>query len=63
MREVRVGVIGAGGAAQVVHLPILKRLPDLEVAAVVDAREDKARTIAERGYRVALFGNGARGDD
>lgn len=55
MREVRVGVIGAGGAAQVVHLPILKRLPDLEVAAVVDAREDKARTIAER-FEVPRFG-------
>ncbi len=47
-RDVRVAVIGAGGAAQVVHLPILKRLPDLEVAAVVDLHEEKARTIADR---------------
>ena len=47
-RDVSVAVIGAGGAAQVVHLPILKRLPDLEVAAVVDRDREKARTIGER---------------
>lgn len=48
MREVRVAVLGSGGAAQVVHLPILKRLPDLEVVALLDVQEEKARTIAER---------------
>lgn len=47
-RDVDVAVIGAGGAAQVVHLPILKRLPDLQVAALVDPQEEKARTIGER---------------
>lgn len=51
-RQVRIAVIGAGGAAQVVHLPILKRLPQLEVAAVVDPAPEKARTIAER-FQVA----------
>lgn len=47
-RDVSVAVVGAGGAAQVVHLPILKRLPELEVAALVDPDRDKARTIGER---------------
>ncbi len=47
-RDVRLAVIGAGGAAQVVHLPILKRLPDLDVVALVDPQQRKARTIAER---------------
>ena len=47
-RDVRVAVVGAGGAAQVVHLPILKRLPELDVAAVVDPHEEKAWTIGER---------------
>lgn len=47
-RDVRVGVIGAGGIAQVVHLPILKRLPDVEVVALVDTHLEKARTIADR---------------
>lgn len=47
-RDVRVGVIGAGGIAQVVHLPILKRLPDVDVVALVDTHFEKAGTIAER---------------
>lgn len=48
MRDLAIGVIGAGGAAQVVHLPILKRLPDVKLAALVDADRAKAKTIAER---------------
>jgi len=48
MRDVRVAVVGAGGAAQVVHLPILSRLPDLEIAAIVDPSPEKARTIGDR---------------
>lgn len=47
-RKVGVAVAGAGGAAQVVHLPILKRLPDVEVVGIVDLQVEKARTIAER---------------
>lgn len=47
-RDVKVALIGAGSAAQVVHLPILKRLPDLDVAAIIDPQQRKARTIAER---------------
>lgn len=47
-RDVRVGIVGAGGIAQVVHLPILMRLPDVQVAALVDTQLEKARTIAER---------------
>lgn len=47
-RPVRVGVVGAGGAAQVVHLPILAKLRDVEIAGVVDVREEMARTIADR---------------
>lgn len=47
-RDVSVAVIGAGGAAQVLHLPILKRLGDLDVVALVDPQLEKARTIGER---------------
>lgn len=47
-RTVRVAVLGAGGAAQVVHLPILKRLQEVTVAGLVDTNLAKARTIAER---------------
>jgi predicted dehydrogenase len=46
--SVRVAVLGAGSAAQVVHLPILKRLRDVEVVGLADSHEEKAQTIAER---------------
>jgi predicted dehydrogenase len=46
--SVRVAVLGAGSAAQVVHLPILKRLRGVEVVGLVDTQERTARTIAER---------------
>lgn len=46
--SVRVAVLGAGGAAQIVHLPILKRLRAVEVVGLADLQRRKARTIAER---------------
>ncbi|MFQ5678688.1 MAG: Gfo/Idh/MocA family protein [Gemmatimonadota bacterium] len=55
MRDLHVGVVGAGGAAQVVHLPILKRLPDVELVALIDADRQKARTIGER-FEVPFVG-------
>lgn len=53
--SVRVAVLGAGSAAQVVHLPILKRLRDLEVVGLADTQKAKARTIAER-FEIAEVG-------
>lgn len=47
-RTVKVAVLGAGGAAQVVHLPILKRLREVSVVGLVDTNLVKARTIAQR---------------
>ena len=47
-RTVNVAVVGAGGAAQVVHLPILKRLREVNIAGLVDSDVSKARTIADR---------------
>jgi predicted dehydrogenase len=47
-RDIRVALVGAGSAAQSVHLPILMRLPDLEVTAIIDPQMRKARAIAER---------------
>ncbi len=47
-KTVRVAILGAGGAAQIVHLPILKRLRDVQVVGLADLQKRKARTIAER---------------
>ena len=48
MKDVRVAVLGAGGAAQVVHMPILARLAGVEVVGIVDPDVRKAETIGER---------------
>ncbi len=43
-----VGIVGCGGVAQVIHLPILHRHPDVQVQAVCDADTSKAAFVAEK---------------
>ncbi|PYP45169.1 MAG: hypothetical protein DMD42_06130 [Gemmatimonadetes bacterium] len=45
---VRVAVIGAGAIAQVAHLPVLRRLPGVEVCAICDSDIGKAQALAGR---------------
>jgi predicted dehydrogenase len=45
---VRLGLIGAGAIVQVAHLPVLKKLRNVEVAAICDVDLPKARALAER---------------
>jgi predicted dehydrogenase len=45
---IRVGVIGAGGISQVAHLPVLRRLAGVEVAAICDNDIGKAQALAAR---------------
>ena len=47
-RRVRLGVVGAGATSQLMHLPILSERPDVQVAAVSDPDDLKARAVAER---------------
>jgi predicted dehydrogenase len=46
--KVRVGVLGLGAIAQVVHLPVLAEIADVELVAVCDADKPKAKAIAAR---------------
>lgn len=46
--RVRVGIVGAGAITQVAHLPVLKRLKQVEVAALCDPDVPKARALGER---------------
>lgn len=46
--RVRVGLAGAGAIAQVVHLPILAERDDVDVVAIADTDELKAKTIGGR---------------
>lgn len=48
MEKVKVGIVGLGGIAQVIHLPILSRLPDVEIFAVCDLDKSKAQYVAEK---------------
>jgi len=45
---IRLGVIGAGAIVQVAHLPVLKRLKGVELAAICDTDLPKARALAGR---------------
>ncbi len=45
---VRIGVIGAGAILQVAHLPVLKKLKGVHVAALCDTDLPKARALASR---------------
>lgn len=45
---IRVGLLGTGAIAQIVHLPILTEREDVTVLAVSDPEEHKARSVAER---------------
>lgn len=44
----KVGVVGAGGAGRLLHLPALKEVPDVEVVALCDARKDRVKQVAEQ---------------
>jgi predicted dehydrogenase len=48
MEKVRVAVVGLGWVSQVVHLPILSKLPDVELVAVCDRDRSKAKLVAEK---------------
>jgi predicted dehydrogenase len=45
---VRIGLVGAGAVVQVAHLPVLKRLKNVQLAAICDVDLPKARALAER---------------
>jgi predicted dehydrogenase len=48
MDKIKVALVGCGNIGQVVHLPILQRMPDVEVVAIVDTDKRMAQAVAER---------------
>ncbi len=44
----KIGIIGLGWIAQVYHLPILTKIPEIEIVCVCDRDKSKARLIAEK---------------
>lgn len=54
---VRCAVLGTGAIAQVAHLPILARMPEVELAGLFDTDSGKARTLADRLGAPRVFGS------
>ena len=48
MDRIKIGVVGLGWISQVVHLPILLKLPDAEVVAVCDRDKARGRLVADK---------------
>jgi len=46
MAKVKVGIIGAGGIAQVAHIPNFQKITGVEVAAISDPNEEKLKFVA-----------------
>ena len=48
MGKLRVAVIGGGSIAQIAHLPVLKKLDDVEVVAICDRDKSKVNVLSEK---------------
>lgn len=48
MEEVKVAVIGLGTVAQLIHLPILQRMPKVRISAVCETNKNRLKTVSER---------------
>lgn len=47
-KELRVGLVGVGAAAQINHIPALKRTEGVELVALVDRDPEKAARVAQK---------------
>lgn len=48
MEKTKIGVIGLGGVAQLVHLPNLVKLPNVDVSAVAEINRNRLQTISDK---------------
>ncbi len=48
IRKVKIGIVGLGNIAQTAHLPVLAKLPDVEVVAVCDPERARAQLVADK---------------
>jgi len=54
MKKINFGVVGLGSITQVMHLPILKKNPDVEIVSLCDKDKSKTKTLADK-YKVPQF--------
>ncbi len=48
MEKTRVGVIGLGGIAQLIHLPLLSKLPNIELAGVAEINKNRLKIVSDK---------------
>jgi len=48
LEKPKLGIVGLGWIAQVYHLPIFTRMPDVQVVCICDREKNKARALAEK---------------
>ena len=46
--RLKVGIVGGGAITQVAHLPVLKKMRTVEIQAICDIDQQKARALADR---------------
>ncbi len=46
--DIRIGMVGAGAIAQIAHLPVLRKMKGVQIAAICDNDGPKARALAQR---------------
>ena len=48
MDKPKIGIIGLGWVAQVFHLPILSKIPEVQIVAICDKDKSRVRAVAEK---------------
>lgn len=54
MSKLKIGIVGLGGISQIIHLPILSKMDDVEIAAVCDSNVSKSKSISSK-YNVKKY--------
>ncbi|MEO8446932.1 MAG: Gfo/Idh/MocA family oxidoreductase [bacterium] len=54
MNKIKLGIVGLGGIAQIIHLPMLSKMEDVEIVAVCDSDAAKCKSIALR-YNIKKY--------
>ncbi len=48
MDKVRVAIIGLGGVAQIVHLPNLSKIKNVEIKSVAEVKKSRLNAVADK---------------
>lgn len=54
MNKVKLGIVGLGGISQIIHMPILSKMDDVEISAVCDSDISKCKNIASK-YNIKKY--------